>query len=66
MQDVNFFRMMTQEYSELNELPSSNGRRFEPKAPDDEVNYFVVEDAGDLQIRCKDGSVYKAQAIRPY
>ncbi len=55
---------MEPEYDELIELPSSDGRRFELKRSDDEVNYFLVEDAGDLQTRCKDGRVYKARAIR--
>jgi hypothetical protein len=50
---------------ELIELPSSDGRRFEIKgSDDDEVNYFLIEEAGDLQTRFKDGMVWKARAIR--
>jgi hypothetical protein len=63
LQELNVFKL-TPAYSELIELPSSDGRRFETKDSDDDVNYFLIEDGGDLQIRCKDGTVYRAQAIR--
>jgi hypothetical protein len=51
---------------ELVELPTSVGRRFEDKSPlsDPSINYFLIDETGDLQTRFKDGLVWKAQAIR--
>jgi hypothetical protein len=67
MERIPVFTMTPHDDDDLVELPSLVGRRFEhrySKGDDYDVNYFAVQEAGDLETHWKDGDVSRSQRIR--